>query len=109
MMAYSKSQSRMFRGVLVAAVAFWFSPPVNAADVYNGKTVYNSYCQGCHGTNGRGEMPGTPNFSRGGALMKPDISLFRHISEGKNAMPGFRGVLSEREILDVITYIRTLF
>ena len=69
MKAYSKSQSRVFRGVLVAAVAFWFSPPVNAADVYNGKTVYNSYCQGCHGTNGRGEMPGTPNFSRGGALI----------------------------------------
>ena len=80
-----------------------------AADVFNGKTVYQSYCIGCHGPNGSGQMPGVPNFTHGQALMRSDLSIFDSINLGKNAMPGFRGVLSKYEILDVIAYIRTFF
>lgn len=104
-MAYSK----MIRITVFTAIAFCCTFVASAADVFNGKTVYTSYCQGCHGTSGRGAMPGTPNFTRGGTLMKPDLSLYHQIADGKNAMPGFRGVLSEHEILDVISYIRTLY
>lgn len=94
---------------LFAWLVFCSAAPVSAANVFNGKTIYNDYCQGCHGRSGRGDMPGTPNFTRGGTLMQPDLSLYRQIADGKNAMPGFRGVLSEHEILDVISYIRTLY
>ena len=81
----------------------------DAADVFKGKTVYETYCQACHGPSGRGAMAGTPNFTRGQQLMRSDLSLFASISTGKNAMPGFQGVLTENEILDVITYIRTFY
>jgi mono/diheme cytochrome c family protein len=97
--------------LLLLAATLLLSPltTVDAADVFKGKTVYESYCAGCHGPSGRGEMPGTPNFTRGQQLIRPDLSLFAAISTGKNAMPGFRGILTENEMLDVITYIRTFY
>ena len=84
-------------------------PQSNAANYFNGKTLYESYCEACHGRSGQGEMPGSPNFSQGRTLMQPDLSLYTQIRDGKNAMPGFRGVLSETEILDVISYIRSFY
>ena len=85
------------------------SPAVFAADTFNGRKIYQTYCEGCHGKTGRGEMPGTPNFSRGRGLIQTDLSLLNHIRSGRNAMPAFEGVLDNNEILDVITYIRTFY
>jgi cytochrome c6 len=84
-------------------------PILNAADVFNGRTVYRTYCEGCHGQNGQGELTGVPNFTRGQSLMRSDLAIFDSIRSGKNAMPGFLGVLEEQEMLDVIAYIRTLY
>ena len=50
---------------------------------------------------------GAPNFTRGQGLMKPDALLYDTILKGKNAMPAFRGVLTEEQFYDVITYIRS--
>lgn len=108
-MAHPGNHLKLIQLMVFAWLAFCCASVVNAADVFNGKMVYTDYCQGCHGRSGRGEMPGTPNFSRGGTLMKPDLSLYRQIADGRNAMPGFLGVLSEQEILDVVSYIRTLY
>ena len=84
-------------------------PSASAADVFNGRTIYRSYCESCHGQNGQGQMPGVPNFTRGQSLMRSDLLIFDSIRSGKNAMPGFLGVLDEHEILDVIAYIRTMY
>ncbi len=84
-------------------------PLVHAADVFNGRSIYRIYCEGCHGQNGQGELAGVPNFTRGQSLMRSDLAIFDSIRSGKNAMPGFLGVLEEQEMLDVIAYIRTLY
>lgn len=86
-----------------------FALKAGAADYFNGKRLYTSYCEGCHGASGQGEIPGTPNFTRGNTLMRPDLQLYVQIRDGKNAMPGFQGVLDENEILDVISYIRSFY
>lgn len=102
--------ARRVRLLLMITALLLSSPDaVDAADVFKGKTVYETYCQGCHGPRGRGEMAGAPNFTRGQQLIRTDLALFAAISTGKNAMPGFQGVLTENEILDVITYIRTFY
>lgn len=83
--------------------------PALAADVFNGKKIYQTYCEACHGSTGQGEMPGTPNFTRGQGLIKPDLALHGIINDGRNAMPAFQGILDHDETLDVITYLRTFF
>jgi cytochrome c6 len=40
--------------------------------------------------------------------MQPDPVLVQSIKAGRNAMPGFQGLLRDRDILDVIAYARTL-
>ena len=77
-----------------------------AGDVYTGTSVSKSHCSGCHGVSGRGEVGNAPDFSRGEGLRQSDVVLFEKISRGAGAMPGYRGMLTDQEIFDVISYIR---
>ena len=79
-----------------------------AADIGAGATLYATHCAVCHGARGTPVMPGSPDFRRPDALMKPDAHLLQSIRTGKGAMPGFFGILRDREILDVVAYLRTL-
>lgn len=79
-----------------------------AADVSKGREVYAIYCQVCHGADGKGVVPDAPDFSFGDKLIQMDTVLFNAISSGKGMSPAYRGVLSEQEIFDVISYLRTL-
>lgn len=82
--------------------------PGGAADVFRGEQLYVGYCAGCHGADGKGVLPGTPDFTRGMVLMKPDAMLVATLKAGKGAMPAFLGILTEPALLDVIAHLRTL-
>jgi len=82
---------------------------VEAGDVYNGRAVYRSYCQTCHGQTGAGEVGNAPDFTVGESLLQSDLNLLESVAIGKGVMPGYRGVLTDEEMLDVISYLRTLF
>jgi cytochrome c6 len=79
-----------------------------AADTNKGAEVYNMYCASCHGVSGESVIPGAPNFAQDEGLMSPDGTLFISIQSGKAAMPAYRGILSDQDILNVIAYLRTL-
>lgn len=79
-----------------------------AADMINGQRIYGMHCAGCHGPRGISLLPYAPSFARGERLMQPDIALLTSIRNGRNAMPGFMGLLRDQEILDVISYLRTM-
>lgn len=95
--------------IVLFIIGMNYIPTAQAADVFNGKKIYLSYCESCHGPNGQGQITGVPNFTRGQTLMRSDLAIFESVRSGKNAMPAFWGVLEEQEILDVIAYIRTLY
>jgi cytochrome c6 len=57
---------------------------------------------------GTSPMPNAPSFARGERLMQPDPVLLMAIRSGRGAMPGFFGVLNDRDTFDVIAYMRTL-
>jgi cytochrome c6 len=95
-------------GIVVAAALAFSAANASAADIQRGATLYSMHCAMCHGNNGTPVLPGAPNFRRMERLMQPDMQLMASIRTGKGAMPGFFGVLREREILDVIAYLRTL-
>jgi cytochrome c6 len=103
----SRYRCHLIAALLVASA--FISNAAIAGNVFNGKSLYATYCQSCHGESGRGSLSGTPNFTRGLSLMKPDARLFDSIDSGRNAMPAFRGVLKDEEIYDLITYIRSFY
>jgi|GEM_PF-1119327 len=94
--------------LLVAILAASVSSSLYAADTFKGQKLYTTNCAVCHGPTGRAVMPGAPSFSRGEGVLKPDFTLLAAIRTGKNAMPAFQGILSDRDIMDVIAYVRTL-
>lgn len=80
----------------------------HAADPQRGAEIYRSHCAGCHGVGGRPVLPGAPDFSRPTALLKPDPALLETIRSGRGGMPAYAGQLRDREILDLISHLRTL-
>ncbi|MFQ5618246.1 MAG: c-type cytochrome [Rhodospirillales bacterium] len=91
-------------------LALWL-PTANrasAADIFTGQTVYKANCANCHGIDGRPVLPGTPDLTRGAGLMAPDSALVPIMKTGKGLMPGFEYILSEKDILNVLAYTRTL-
>ena len=77
-----------------------------AADPGVGGQLYSRHCTTCHGDDGRGTMPGVPDFTRGEGLFQSNQALQNVIREGKSVMPAFRGVLTNDEIKDIIAYLR---
>ena len=79
-----------------------------AADINSGNRIYQMHCASCHGPKGISIIPGAPNLARGEGLMQPDTMLLTTLRTGRGAMPGYLGILTDREILDVVAYSRTL-
>ena len=93
-----------------------------AQDQAEGKKLYASYCATCHGDKGKGDgvaagsLPIKPKDHTDGASMKQlsDQFLIEVISKGGAAvgkssfMPGWGVSLTDKQIRDIVAYIRTL-
>ena len=79
-----------------------------AADIVKGARLYGMHCASCHGASGVSVMPGAPNFARGERMLQPDVQILMAIRSGRNAMPAYNGIIPDRDILDVIAYMRTM-
>lgn len=87
-----------------------------AGDAKNGKKVFEQNCASCHGIAGKGDgaaaaalNPKPANFAK--AVFKygsKDADLEKTIKNGKGVMPKWGGVIPDKNIKDVIAYIRTL-
>ncbi len=97
-----------FGSIALALAAVGATQPATAADIAKGAQLYSTHCAACHGLKGVPVMPGSPNFTRSEGLLQADLSVLAAIRAGKNAMPGYLGILRDAEILDVIAYLRTL-
>src|SRR4051794_38472009 len=83
------------------------NPLTGPADVEVGKKLYKGRCAGCHGPSGdggKGSSLATPTLPRG----HNDVALFRIIRYGipETEMPAHN--MTEREIWQICTYVRTL-
>lgn len=104
-MALFKTRVRL---IFVGFLLVLGSSAAEAANPVKGAEIYNLHCAACHGGSGMAVMPGAPNFARNERMVRPDAFILEDIKRGKNAMPAYQGVLSDRDILDVISYMRTL-
>lgn len=100
-------------GMLLGLGLVGYCPGIaRAGDPYDGKKQYAQHCVRCHGPQGRGVMPGVPDFSWRGtnnnALMTSNQALLSRIRSGGKGCPSFQGMLSSQDILNVLTHLRTL-
>lgn len=97
-------------GMALGCASLWLAlaAAAQAADPGRGGQIYASHCAVCHGERGTPVWPGTPDFRRAATLMKPDAQVLSIMRRGKGVMPGYYGVLKERELMDVLAYLRTL-
>ena len=111
-------------GLLIASASLvWAagSPTLcgfKGGDPAHGKVIFEQTCSACHGADGHGVIPGTPDFTqKGGVLSKPHSALADHIHNGFSppgaamAMPprGGNPDLTDQDIKDVHAYLHQAF
>lgn len=100
------------------AVAVTTAKVATNVPVQTGKEIYTQTCVACHGPDGKGALPGVPNFGlANGPLAKSDDILMQNISSGYQSpgspmpMPpkGGNPSLTEPGIAAVLQYLRDTF
>jgi mono/diheme cytochrome c family protein len=103
--------------MLVFALTSWVSAQVTQGNPKAGQTVYEKNCLRCHGSKLDGNGPDSQDLivrpadlQSLGSRAKADWELLVTITNGAlfTPMHGFRGKLSDQQILDVLSYIRTV-
>ena len=75
-----------------------------------GEAIFKGVCQGCHMPDGRGAVGAGryPGLARNSNLTGRGYPLVIVVN-GQKAMPAFSELLSDRQIADVVNYIRSSF
>jgi cytochrome c5 len=123
----SRRTDQPCRGLLalLGLLVFVWSAPVLAdcgvnegGDPAKGAKIYNETCIACHGADGRGTVPGAPDFNKKGAVeSRPHEVMTRHIKNGFRepgkplAMPpkGGNPDLNDDDVLDVQAFLHKRF
>jgi mono/diheme cytochrome c family protein len=118
---FSQAKNGTLRILFVAGILLLCC--LNAhADIAEAKLIYRENCAPCHGDSGKGDgvgarsLPKRPADHTDSAVMssRSDTFLRDVIAKGGSAMglssfmPGWKGVLKEKEIDDLVGYIRSL-
>jgi mono/diheme cytochrome c family protein len=93
--------------------------PVRDLSATAGKAIYEKYCLACHLATGKGAPPMNPPLTGTSFVLGDKSELIAIVTNGmagaavdgikyKNVMPGF-AFLTDEEIADVLTYIRSSF
>ncbi|MDJ0568670.1 MAG: c-type cytochrome [Pleurocapsa sp. MO_192.B19] len=93
--------------VFLTAAMFTFATPAMAGDAASGAKIFSANCAACH-AGGNNVINGAKNLKKD-TLAKYEMNSIEaityQVTNGKNAMPAFRGRLSDAQIDDVATYV----
>lgn len=103
---------------VVAYVRVLHTPNLmGSGDPDNGKNLYERYCIACHGVNGKGDgvlasvlsLKPADHTDAANMASFSNAELLKAIKEGTDKyMPAWKGVLSDKEMEDLVSYIRLL-
>jgi len=104
--------------IIVSGHIAYKSSEVQAGNAQSGKQVYVANCLACHGEKGRGDgvlaesLPRKPKNlpKRLNSFFNYDFLLMQAVQQGREqkGMPAFEKVLTEQEIKDVFSYVRSV-
>lgn len=88
----------------------------DATSLADGKALWTTHCQSCHGKKGLGDGPKAAqlktdpgDFSKDATQSQTDGALFYKISKGREDMPGFKKKIPEHDdIWSIVNYMRTM-
>jgi len=107
-----------FASRVAGSFAYQGVAAAEATSVEAGEKVYDSTCVACHGADGKGKLPGVPDFTKSdGRLTKSDDVLVTNIMEGfkspgsSMAMPAKGGIssLTKEQAEAMVLYMRQAF
>jgi len=106
----NRTYRTMCRGLFLTGLGLLTMLPMSAfaVDTANGQRLYSMNCAGCHGMAGVSVMKQAPNLASFEVFTQQDKDLLDVIRTGRNMMPPYLGILKQNEMLDVISYLRTL-
>ena len=102
---------RSIRTAVLLTLAASIAAPVFAQSA--GADTYKSKCAMCHGPDGTaatpmGKMMKIPSFKDPDVVKQSDAALIATTKDGKGKMPSYNGKLTDAQIKDVVSFIRTL-
>ena len=79
----------------------------------SGADTYKTKCAMCHGPDGSaatpmGKMMKIPSFKSPEVVKASDASLVAVTKSGKGKMPAYNGKLTDAQVREVVSYIRTI-
>jgi cytochrome c6 len=93
--------------VFLTAAMFTFATPALAGDAASGGKIFSANCAACH-AGGKNVINGAKTLQKE-ALDKYEMNsleaITNQVTNGKNAMPAFKGRLTDAQIDDVATYV----
>ncbi|HEX4039446.1 MAG TPA: cytochrome c [Acidobacteriaceae bacterium] len=104
----------MKRNVTIAVLSLVsLSLAIPAIGQQTGEATYKAKCAMCHGPDGTGNTPVGKSMKLRSLKSPEDIKatdaeLFKQTKSGVGKMQGYAGKLTDAQIQDVVTYIRTL-
>jgi len=82
----------------------------------SGQKLYTQSCAMCHGDDGKGAIPGAPDFTKpGGILAQSDTVLVQRVLDGYSspgtqmAMPAMKGQLDASQVKAILDYMHKAF
>jgi cytochrome c6 len=100
------------RVALLVGMASLMVPAIASAQG-KGQDTFKAKCAMCHGADGSGNTTmgksmGLKDLGSPAIQGMSDADLAAVVSNGKGKMPGYKGKLTDAQISDVVSYIRTL-
>lgn len=93
--------------VFITAAMFVFAAPALAGDAASGAKIFSANCAACHA--GGNNVVNAAKTLKKEALEKYEMNsieaITTQVTNGKNAMPAFKGRLTDAQIEDVATYV----
>jgi mono/diheme cytochrome c family protein len=98
-----------------AAAVMLSNPTDSTTEVLKeGKALYNTFCEHCHGTKGMGdglvgkEYKGVTAYTSASVIDKPGGHIFHVITHGKGRMGAHGSQISEDDRWKIVRYVQVL-